>query len=80
MNITNIDVKPVKNADRLKAVVSIIIDNEYAFHDIAIIQGNFRLYVQFPWSKYKRDFFIPLTPEARKKIEQQILNKYKNRN
>lgn len=77
MNITKIEIKPKQNAGRLKAVASIVIDAEYALHDIAIIQGDHRLYVQFPWSTHNRDFFVPLTPAARKRIEHQILGEYK---
>ena len=80
MEITQIRVFPVQE-DKLKAFVSIILDECFVVSDIKIIQGNSGLFVSMPSKKRKngtfRDIAHPLNNETRRRFEQQIITKYR---
>jgi stage V sporulation protein G len=80
MEITQVRVFPV-NEEKLKAFASIIFDDCFVVSDIKIIQGTQGLFISMPSKKRKngmfRDIAHPLNSEMRKKIEEQIIEKYK---
>jgi stage V sporulation protein G len=82
MEITEVRVFPVKDDDKLKAFVSIVLDNCFIISDIKIINGNKGLFISMPSKKRKdgtfRDIAHPLNSETRKTMEDIILNKYTN--
>ena len=63
---------------RLKAVVSMTVDNAIAVHDIKIVQGDERVFVAMPSRRDEsgmfRDIIHPISPEARGEIEDRIIN------
>ena len=79
MNITEVKVFHV-NEDRLKAYVSITIDNCFVVRDLKIIEGPQGLFVAMPSKKRKdgqfRDIAHPLNSETRLHIEKMILEAY----
>jgi stage V sporulation protein G len=79
MNITQVRVFPVEE-DKLKAFVSIILDDCFVVSDIKIIQGNNGLFISMPSKKRKngtfRDIAHPLNNETRRKLEETIIAKY----
>ena len=80
MNITDIRVRRTYQDTRLKALVSVTIDNDLAVHDIKIIEGPERLFVAMPSRKDDnsvfRDICHPITPGARATLESAILSAY----
>jgi len=80
MNITDIRVRRTYQDTRLRALVSVTIDNDLAVHDIKVIEGPERLFVAMPSRKDDngvfRDIAHPITPEARKVLEEAILSAY----
>ncbi|MEG1632187.1 MAG: septation regulator SpoVG, partial [Hydrogenoanaerobacterium sp.] len=80
MNITDIRIRRTYQDTRLKALVSVTVDNDLAVHDIKVIEGPERLFVAMPSRKDDnnifRDIVHPITPEARNKMESAILNAY----
>lgn len=80
MNITDIRIRRTYPDARLKALVSITLDGDFAVHDIKVIEGPTRLFVAMPSRKDDlggfRDIVHPITPEARQMIETGILEKY----
>ncbi len=80
MEITEIRVFPV-HEEKLKAFVSIILDECFVVSDIKIIQGNSGLFVSMPSKKRKngtfRDIAHPLNNETRRRFEQQIITRYR---
>ena len=80
MEITQIRVFPV-HEEKLKAFVSIILDECFVVSDIKIIQGNSGLFVSMPSKKRKngtfRDIAHPLNNETRRRFEQQIITRYR---
>ena len=80
MEITDVRVFPV-DEDKLKAFVSIVIDDCFVVSDIKIINGINGLFISMPSKKRKngtfRDIAHPLNNETRKKIEDKVLAKYR---
>ncbi len=80
MNITDVRIRRTYPDARLKALVSITIESDFAVHDIKVIEGPTRLFVAMPSRKDEsgsfRDIVHPITPEARQQIETAILEKY----
>lgn len=81
MKITEVKIFPV-NEERLKAYVSITIDNCFVVRDLKIIQGPNGLFVAMPSKKRKdgqfRDIAHPLNQETRAEIEDIIFDAFEN--
>lgn len=79
MEITEVKVFPV-NEERLKAYVSITIDNCFVVRDLKIIQGPSGLFVAMPSKKRKdgqfRDIAHPLNQDTRAMIEDAVFEAY----
>ncbi|MFZ2538133.1 MAG: septation regulator SpoVG [Oscillospiraceae bacterium] len=82
MNITDIKIRKLLSEGRLRAIVSITIDNTIALHDIKIIEGPSRLFVAMPSRRDDngifRDIVHPISVEGRVAIEEIILTAYGN--
>lgn len=80
MNITDIKIRKIIPDGRLRAIISITIDDMLAIHDIKVVQGDERLFVAMPSRKDEngvfRDVVHPISPEARQLVEGQILDAY----
>ena len=80
MDITGVRVFPV-DEEKLKAFVSIIIDDCFVISDIKIISGTNGLFISMPSKKRKngtfRDIAHPLNNETRRKIEDKVLARYR---
>ncbi len=79
MEITEIKIFPV-NEEKLKAYVTIILDNCFVVRDLKIINGNTGLFVAMPSKKRKdgafKDIAHPLNNETREIFENKILAAY----
>lgn len=81
MNITDVRVRILNTQTRLKAVSSITIDNQFAIHDIRIIESEDGLFLAMPSRKAPNGKFFdichPINSESRKEIEDAIFEEYK---
>lgn len=79
MDITEVKVFPV-NEDRLKAYVTITLDNCFVIRDLKVIKGNTGLFVAMPSKKRKdgqfKDIAHPLNQETREKVEKSVFDAY----
>lgn len=79
MEITEIKVFPV-NEEKLKAYVTIILDNCFVVRDLKVINGTTGLFVAMPSKKRKdgefKDIAHPLNNETREMMETKILAAY----
>ena len=48
MTITDIKIRKIIPDGRLRAVISITVDDQIAIHDIKVVQGDARLFVAMP--------------------------------
>jgi stage V sporulation protein G len=80
MTITDIRIRKLMNDGRLRAVISITIDDMIAIHDIKVIEGPNRLFVAMPSRREEngtfRDVVHPISAEAREYLETSILEAY----
>ena len=80
MQITNVRVRKVAKEGKLKAVVSITMDEEFVVHDIKVIEGEKGLFIAMPSKKAVdgeyRDIAHPINSETREKIQSIILENY----
>ena len=80
MQITDVRIRQVTKEGKMKAVVSITIDNEFVVHDIKVIDGDKGLFIAMPSRKTGegeyRDIAHPINPETRNKIQETILEHY----
>ena len=81
MNITDVRVRKVAKEGKMKAVVSITIDDEFVVHDIKVIDGPERLFLAMPSRRMPdgryRDIVHPVGSEMREKLEQAVLKEYR---
>ena len=81
MQITDVRVRKVAKEGKLKAVVSITMDDEFVVHDIKVIEGDKGLFIAMPSRKATdgeyRDIAHPIHSSARVRIQNIILEAYK---
>ncbi|MBC7693412.1 MAG: septation regulator SpoVG [Methylotenera sp.] len=79
MDITEIKIFPV-NEDKLKAYITIVLDNCFVVRDLKIISGNGGLFVAMPSKRRKdgvfKDIAHPLNQGTRTVMENKILDAY----
>ncbi len=80
MQITDVRVRRIDKEGKMKAIVSITIDNEFVVHDIKVIEGDKGLFIAMPSrlasdGEY-RDIAHPINSETREKIQSMILERY----
>ncbi|GLC90391.1 septation regulator SpoVG [Lysinibacillus piscis] len=82
MEVTHVRLRKVQTEGRMRAIVSITLDNEFVIHDIRVIEGNNGLFVAMPSKRTPdgefRDIAHPINSEARNKLQDIILNEYHN--
>ena len=80
MQITDVRVRKVAKEGKLKAVVSITLDDEFVVHDIKVIEGEKGLFIAMPSKKAAdgeyRDIAHPINSSTRERIQRMILEKY----
>ena len=80
MQITDVRIRRVEKEGKMKAVVSITIDEEFVVHDIKIIEGEEGLFIAMPSRKAAdgeyRDIAHPINSGTRERIQKLILEKY----
>lgn len=81
MNITDVRVRNVARNGKMKAVVSITIDDVFVVHDIKVIEGDKGLFIAMPSRKaadgeYK-DIAHPINSDTRTALQELILMKYR---
>lgn len=82
MQITDVRVRKIEKEGKMKAIVSITIDNEFVLHDIKVIEGEKGLFIAMPSRKAAdgeyRDIAHPINSGTRDMIQSIILNKYES--
>lgn len=80
MNITDVRVRKIAKEGKMKAIVSITLDDEFVVHDIKVIEGDKGLFIAMPSKRSAdgeyRDIAHPISQNAREKIQEIILDAY----
>ena len=80
MQVTDVRVRKIAKDGRMKAVVSITLDEELVVHDIKVIEGDKGLFIAMPSKRtadgeYK-DIAHPINSSTRDAIQKVILESY----
>lgn len=80
MQITDVRVRKITKEGKMKAIVSITIDEVFVVHDIKVIEGEKGLFIAMPSKKATdgeyRDIAHPINSETRDMIQRLILERY----
>ena len=80
MKITDVRVRKVAKEGKMRAIVSITLDDEYVVHDIKVIEGKKGLFIAMPSRKAVngeyRDIAHPINSDTREQMQEIILQEY----
>ena len=80
MQITDVRVRKVAKDGKMKAIVSITLDDEFVVHDIKVIEGEKGLFIAMPSRKATdgeyRDIAHPINSDTRAMVQSIILEEY----
>ena len=80
MQITDIRIRKVEKEGKMKAVVSITIDDELVVHDIKVINGKDGYFLSMPSRKTNegdfKDIVHPIKTEVREMLKNRIVAEY----
>lgn len=80
MQITDVRVRKITKEGKMKAIVSITLDDEFVVHDIKVIEGEKGLFIAMPSKKATdgeyRDIAHPINSSTRENIQKIILESY----
>ena len=80
MRITDVRVRKIAREGKMKAVVSITLDDEFVVHDIKVIEGDNGLFIAMPSKKASdgeyRDIAHPINSSTRENIQRIVLSHY----
>lgn len=80
MQITDVRIRKITTEGKMKAIVSVTLDNEFVVHDIKVIDGQNGLFIAMPSRKTPdgefKDIAHPINTTTREKIQAAILSEY----
>lgn len=80
MEITDIKIRKIIEEGKMKAVVSVVLDNKLVIHDIKVIKTEEKIFIAMPNKKMPdgtfKDVVHPLESTFRKELETRILEEY----
>ena len=80
MKITDVRVRKIAKEGKMKAIVSITLDDEFVVHDIKVIEGEKGLFIAMPSKKATdgeyRDIAHPINSSTRDLLQKIILDSY----
>lgn len=81
MQITDVRIRLSGREGKMKAVVSITIEDVFVVHDIKVIEGEKGLFIAMPSRKTSdgeyKDIAHPINSETREELQNLIISKYK---
>lgn len=80
MEVTDVRVRKVLTEGKMKAIVSVTLDDSFVIHDVKVVEGHNGLFVAMPSRKTPdgefRDIAHPITSSARELIQTAVLQAY----
>ena len=80
MNITDVRIRKISAEGKMKAIVSVTIENQFVVHDIKVIEGQNGLFIAMPSRKTPdgefKDIAHPIDTQTREQIQKAILDEY----
>lgn len=82
MNVTDVRVRKINQDGKMKAIVSITIDESFVIHDVKVVEGQNGLFVAMPSRRTPegeyRDIAHPINSSVREVIQNAVLEAYQN--
>lgn len=80
MKVTDVRMRKLATDSRMKALVSITLDEAFVIHDLRVIEGNNGLFVAMPSKRTAdgefRDIAHPINSEMRQEIQTAVMKVY----
>jgi stage V sporulation protein G len=80
MVVTEVRVRKITQEGKMRAIVSVTLDDEFVIHDVRVIEGNNGLFVAMPSKRTPngefRDIAHPINAETREAIQDSVLDVY----
>ncbi len=80
MIVTDVRIRKITRDEKMKAIVSVTLNDQFVVHDIRIIEGPNGFFVAMPSRRIPgggfRDVAHPITPDARRHLQQSVLDAY----
>ncbi|MEW6662683.1 MAG: septation regulator SpoVG [Bacillota bacterium] len=80
MNVTDVRIRRISQEGKMKAIVSVTLDNAFVVHDVKVVEGQNGLFVAMPSRRTPegafRDIAHPISANARETIQTAVLKAY----
>lgn len=80
MKVTDVRLRKIQTDGRMKALVSITLDEAFVIHDLCVIEGNSGLFVAMPSKRTPdgefRDIAHPINSDMRQEIQDAVMKVY----
>ncbi len=80
VEVTDVRIRKINQEGKMKAIVSITLNNQFVVHDVRVIEGNNGLFVAMPSKRTPdgefKDIAHPITSETREIIQTAVLEAY----
>ena len=80
MEITKVEIRPMRDEGNLKAFCSVILDDVFIVHSVKVIRGRDGLFVAMPSREVGngeyRDIAHPIDNDFRLQLEKAVLDRY----
>ncbi|MBS3740055.1 SpoVG family protein [Candidatus Bipolaricaulota bacterium] len=81
MEITRVEIRPMKDEGNLKSFCSVVFDDVFIIHSVKVIEGSNGLFVAMPSREVGdgeyRDTAHPIDNDFRLELEKKVLEKYR---
>ncbi|SMB86545.1 stage V sporulation protein G [Desulfonispora thiosulfatigenes DSM 11270] len=82
MNVTDVRIRKINADGKMKAIVSVTIDDAFVVHDVKVVEGQKGLFVAMPSKRMPdgdfRDVAHPISSDAREVIQNAVLEAYES--
>jgi stage V sporulation protein G len=80
MRVTDVRIRKINSEGKMKAIVSITLEEQFVIHDVRVIEGNNGLFVAMPSKRTPegefKDIAHPITSQMRELIQSAVLMAY----
>jgi len=80
LEVTDVRIRKINHEGKMKAIVSITLNNEFVIHDVRVIEGNNGMFVAMPSKRTPdgefKDIAHPITSQTREVIQSAVLTAY----
>lgn len=80
MKVTDVRIRRFNQEGKMRAIVSVTLNDQFVVHDVRVIEGNNGYFIAMPSKRTPdgefKDIAHPINTEARQEIQQAILEAY----